>query len=72
MVSKGSLIVYPQCIIYFMSQFLFLETLYTNHRDDTKGETRLKESMSKCFKSFERIIIGIWKGSRKGHVTEHE
>lgn len=71
MVSKGSLIIGPQSIIRFMSQYVFLESLYAR-RAHTEGKTKSKEPMSKCFKSFGRIIIGVWEGSRKGRVTEHE
>lgn len=72
MVSEGSLIIGPQSIIGFMSQYIFLEPLCARRCARTEGETKSKETMSKCFKSFGRIIIGVWEGSRKGHVTEHE
>ena len=55
-----------------MGQYIFLESLYTRRRANIKEETRRKQPMSKCFKCFDRIIIGGWEGSRKRHATERE
>lgn len=57
MVSEYSL-VDGQSIIYFMSQYIFLDLLYARHGADAVGETGSKEAEPKCFKSFDKIIIG--------------
>ena len=70
MVSEA-LLIDPQSIIYFMSQYIFLEP-YMPDMGLILWEIPEVKSQCQNALTFDRIIIGGWEVSRRGHTAEHE